>query len=85
MIILVAILNFFAAILNLCLRNPGLLIKLWSSFFYRIFFYPLKLNYKHFGGHFDFFGGHFEFFFVDSWSTHKVVETKWSSFFHKLL
>ena len=26
----------------------------WSSFFDRIFFYPLKLNYKHFGGHFEF-------------------------------
>ena len=55
-------------------------------------FYPRKLilkffggHFEFFGGHFEFFGGHFEFFFVDSLSTHKVVETKWSSFFHKLL
>ena len=63
MIILVAILNFFAAILNLCLRNPGLLIKLWSSFFDRNFVYPLKLNYIHSGGHFEFFWWPFQFFF----------------------
>ena len=81
--------RFFWDFFEIFLWNPILLTKLLKQsglcFLIEIFFYPLKLNYKHFGGHFEFFGGHFEFFFVDSWSTHKVVETKWSSFFHKLL
>ena len=53
-------------------------------FLYKIFL-PPKTHLNIFGGHYEFVGGHFDFFPPDSWSKQKVVETKWFSFFHKLI
>ena len=65
-----------------CWRIPGLLINLWKQSGLRFLIYNFFTPWNSF---WFFFAAILNFFFVDSWSTHKVVETKWSSFFHKLL
>ena len=89
------ILNFFAAVLNFFGGHfeffCGFLVYSWSCgnkvvfvFLYKIFF-PPKPHFESFLRPFWIFLRLFWIFFAESWFTHKAVETKWSSFFHKWL